>query len=48
VGRQRRVVDHWRPWYAHITLAMLAAVYLAATEHQREAEKGDLEPVPGG
>ena len=42
-------LDHYqarsyRAWYAHITLAMLAAAYLAATrahEHRRETEKGD-------
>jgi hypothetical protein len=41
-------VRSWRAWYAHITLAMLAAAYLAATraaEIAREADKGDLEPA---
>jgi SRSO17 transposase len=52
-GLDHYQVRSWRAWYAHITLAMLAAAYLAATrvaEHQRdrEAEKGDLEPVRAG
>ncbi|GAY08095.1 IS701 family transposase [Pseudonocardia sp. N23] len=46
-------LDHYqarsyRAWHAHITLAMLAAAYLAvtrATEHAREAEKRDPQPV---
>ena len=40
----------WRACYAHITLAMLAAAYLAATratEHEQPVEKGDLEPAGG-
>jgi hypothetical protein len=38
-------------WHAHITLAMLAAAYLAATratEIDREAEKGDLQLATTG
>jgi SRSO17 transposase len=47
-GLDQYQVRSWRAWYAHITLAMLAAAYLAATraaEIAREAEKGDLEPA---
>ncbi len=45
-------LDHYqargyRAWYAHVTLAMLAAAYLAATRAQ-EAKKGDLDPVAAG
>jgi SRSO17 transposase len=50
-GLDQYQVRSWRAWYAHITLAMLAAAYLAATratEHEREDEKGDLEPAPAG
>jgi SRSO17 transposase len=49
-GLDHYQVRSWRAWFAHITLAMLAAAYLAATratEHTRD-EKGDLEPVPAG
>ena len=47
-GKTRKdQVRSWRAWYAHITLAMLAAAYLAATRAQ-EAEKGDLQPVATG
>jgi hypothetical protein len=31
------------PWYRHITLAMLAAAYLAVTRDQEE-KKGDTHP----
>ncbi|SDZ57983.1 DDE superfamily endonuclease [Saccharopolyspora shandongensis] len=37
----------WRAWHSHITLAMLAAAYLAATRAQ-EAEKGHLGPASTG
>jgi len=46
-GLDHYQVRSFRAWYAHITLAMLAAAYLAttrATEHTRD-EKGDLHPV---
>jgi SRSO17 transposase len=43
-GLDQYQVRDYRAWYAHITLAMLAAAYLAATRAQ-EAEKGDLQPV---
>lgn len=39
-GLDHYQVRSWRAWHAHITLAMLAAAYLAATRAQ-EAEKGD-------
>jgi SRSO17 transposase len=42
-GLDQYQVRDYRAWYAHITLAMLAAAYLAATRVQ-EAEKGDLLP----
>ena len=45
-GLDHYQVRSFRAWYAHITLAMLAAAYLAATraaEINREAEKGDLQ-----
>ena len=45
-GLDHYQVRTWRAWYAHITLAMLAAGWLAVTrahEHQADqAEKGDL------
>jgi FOG: Transposase len=44
-GLDQYQVRDYRAWYAHITLAMLAAAYLAATRAQ-EAEKGDLRPAP--
>jgi SRSO17 transposase len=50
-GLDHYQVRSWRAWHAHITLAMLAAAYLAATraaEISREAEKGDLEPALTG
>ena len=44
-GLDHYQVRTWRAWYAHITLAMLAAGWLAVTrahEHQTDqAEKGD-------
>ena len=45
-GLDHYQVRTWRAWYAHITLAMLAAGWLAVTrahEHQRRPtiEKGD-------
>jgi SRSO17 transposase len=47
-GLDHYQVRDWRAWYAHIILAMLAAAYLAATratEIDREAQKGDLQPA---
>jgi SRSO17 transposase len=49
-GLDHYQVRSWRAWYAHITLAMLATAYLAATratEHERD-QKGDLEPASAG
>ncbi|MBP2371629.1 SRSO17 transposase [Pseudonocardia parietis] len=43
-GLDQYQVRSYRAWYAHITLAMLAAAYLAATR-TREAEKGGLHPT---
>jgi SRSO17 transposase len=43
-GLDQYQVRDYRAWYAHITLAMLAAAYLAATR-AREAEQGDLQPA---
>jgi SRSO17 transposase len=43
-GLDQYQVRDYRAWYAHITLAMLAAAYLAATR-AHEAEKGDLQPA---
>src|SRR4051812_2933668 len=50
-GLDHYQVRSYRAWHAHITLAMLAAAYLAvtrATAHDREAEKGDLQPAAHG
>jgi SRSO17 transposase len=44
-GLDQYQVRDYRAWYAHITLAMLAAAYLATTRAQ-EAEKGDPQPAP--
>jgi SRSO17 transposase len=46
-GLDHYQVRGYRAWYAHITLAMLAAAYLAATRAQ-EAKKGDPRPVATG
>ena len=49
-GLDHYQVRGYRAWYAHITLAMLAAAYLAATratEHEQPVEKGVLEPAGG-
>jgi SRSO17 transposase len=46
-GLDHYQVRSWRAWHAHITLAMLAAAYLAVTR-AREAEKGDLQPAGTG
>ena len=46
-GLDHYQVRSWRAWHAHITLAMLAAAYLAVTRAQ-EAEKGDLQPSATG
>lgn len=43
-GLDQYQVRDYRAWYAHITLAILAAAYLTATRAQ-EAEKGDLQPT---
>lgn len=43
-GLDQYQVRTFRAWYAHITLAMLAAAWLAVTRTQ-EAEKGDPQPV---
>ncbi|MCU1649977.1 MAG: hypothetical protein QOJ30_2590 [Pseudonocardiales bacterium] len=48
-GPDHYQVRSWRAWHAHITLAMLAAAYLAATRataHTQAAEKGDPQPIP--
>lgn len=49
-GLDHYQVRSFRAWYAHITLAMLAAAYLATTRAAEHAggEKGDLDPVPAG
>jgi SRSO17 transposase len=55
-GLDHYQVRDYRAWYAHITLAMLAAAYLAATRAaeidatkiDQEAEKGDLQPAVTG
>ena len=48
-GLDQYQVRDYRAWYAHITLAMAAAAYLAATRttaHSNElGEKGDLQPA---
>ena len=48
-GLDHYQVRDYRAWYAHITLAMLAAAYLAATRAQASTaepgEKGDLQPA---
>jgi SRSO17 transposase len=45
-GLDHYQVRDYRAWYAHITLAMLAAAYLAATRaHLGPDEKGDLQPA---
>ena len=50
-GLDHYQVRSWRAWHAHITLAVLAAGWLAVTrahEHQvGRAEKGEPLPVPG-
>ena len=45
-GLDHYQVRGYRAWYAHITLAMLAATYLAATRAQEAKKKGDPETVP--
>jgi hypothetical protein len=58
-GLDHYQVRTWRAWYAHITLAMLALGYLAATRarehhHDREldrastSEKGEPQPAANG
>ena len=48
-GLDQYQVRDYRAWYAHITLAMAAAAYLAvtraATHVSERAEKGDLQPA---
>jgi SRSO17 transposase len=46
-GLDHYQVRDYRAWYAHITLAMLAAAYLASTRAQA-AKKGDPQPVAMG
>ncbi|WP_214368420.1 hypothetical protein [Pseudonocardia sp. H11422] len=44
------LVSSIRAWYAHVSFAVLAAAYLAATrtgEHARD-HKGDLQPAATG
>jgi SRSO17 transposase len=49
-GLDHYQVRTWRAWYAHITLAMLAAGWLAVTRahehHTDRVEKGDPLPAP--
>ena len=53
-GLDHYQVRTWRAWYAHITLAMLAAAYLAATRAartpqrptNRPAKRGNWSPAP--
>src|SRR5436190_24069810 len=42
-GLDHYQVRTWRPWYAHITLSMLALAWLAATRAQ--AQKGGSAPA---
>ena len=42
-GLDHYQVRHYQAWYRHITLAMLAAAYLAVTRHE-EAKRGDQQP----
>jgi SRSO17 transposase len=47
-GLDQYQVRDYRAWYAHITLSMLAAAYLAATraaEHRQAVEKGAPAPA---
>ena len=48
-GLDQYQVRDYRAWYAHITLSMLAAAYLAATRARTDpaepGEKGDLQPA---
>ena len=45
-GLDHYQVRDYRAWYAHITLAMTAAAYLAATRAMTgTGEKGDLQPA---
>ena len=48
-GLDQYQVRDYRAWYAHITLAMAAAAYLAATrattDEDERGEKGDLLPA---
>jgi SRSO17 transposase len=49
-GLDHYQVRDYRAWYAHITLAMLAAAYLSATRAHTDpaalpGEKGDVQPV---
>ena len=52
-GLDQYQVRDYRAWYAHITLAMLAAAYLAVTRAHTDptrgpAEKGDQQPAKTG
>jgi SRSO17 transposase len=44
-GLDHYQVRSYRPWYAHTTLAMLAAAYPAATRAQETKKKGDPQPA---
>jgi hypothetical protein len=49
-GMDHYQVRSWRAWYAHITLAMLALAYLAATrarEHQHDHEQAHEQALSG-
>jgi SRSO17 transposase len=48
VGLDQYEVRKWDAWYRHITLALLAHAYLAATRHQArraEQEKGEVRAI---
>ena len=52
-GLDHYQVRDYRAWYAHITLAMLAAAYLSATRAHTDltpppGEKGELHAIPAG
>ena len=47
VGLDQYEVRKWDAWYRHVTLALLAHAYLAATRHQaRQTEREKGEPRP--
>jgi len=48
VGLDQYEVRKWDPWYRHVTLALLAHAYLAATRRQArpaEQEKGAVRAL---